>query len=160
MAQMADMVLTSGNNAAKTFKASNTGTDIARWEERSSSQYIGFERFTLQTRRPQTLQIPQSTRGKGKRVKGGYPTTPAINYGRNVKTLLKIEVPVLEALGFAFTGYSAVPAVAYRMVVDVTFNSPERSSEADKRNILAYLISGLSNTQIQNAVISHDMPRG
>lgn len=153
MAAIAPIVLLDGAAVSRTFNVSNATADTARWEERTSSQFIGYQKATLTIRRPVMNQklVPQK---RGKKPVMAVVADP----NRNIKVIFKVEVPVLETVGTNSSGYLAVPVVSYRTVSENTFTLPERCTLDDRKTILNYARLALADTTLQNAVWNFDMP--
>lgn len=152
MGAIAPIVLLDGAAVSRTFNVSNATADTARWEERTSSQFIGYQKATLTIRRPVMNQ--KLTPSKGKKPAMTVVTDP----NRNIKVIFKVEVPVLETVGTNSAGYLAVPVVSYRTVSENTFTLPERCTLDDRKTILNYARLALADTTLQNAVWNFDMP--
>lgn len=146
MAAIANIVVPDGAAVSKTFYVSNAAADTSRWEERSSSQYIGYNRITLQLKRPTANQQ------KSDPANGSYPAN------RNLRLVCKVETPILETLSTAASGIVPAPIVSYRPVCEMIFTLPERSTLADRKTILSFANNVLGNAAVINAVWNFDMP--
>lgn len=67
---------------------------------------------------------------------------------------VKLELPVLEtaAANGSYSGYIAGPGVAYTVTADVSFILPNRSTEAERKDLRVLLINALQNTQTVDLV--------
>lgn len=66
---------------------------------------------------------------------------------------VKLELPVLEtaAANGSFNGYIAGPGVAYTLTADLTMILPNRSNEAERKDLRTLLMNALQNAQIMDA---------
>jgi len=92
----------------------------------------------------------------------GYPvvsltsTEPNKN-SRVAKVRAKLVVPVLETVtGSSTGGFAPAPTRAYDLTADMTFFLPERSTLAQRKDILAYAKNLLSNAIMTNLVETQD----
>lgn len=81
----------------------------------------------------------------------GFPSvtvnsTPPTKTSRLNKVRLKVVMPVLEVVNAAtYNGITPAPTKAYDMTFDCMFFLPERSSLAQRKDILAYAKNLLAN---------------
>jgi hypothetical protein len=127
MANIANIVIDDAQVApvAHTFAPAKTATDMAVWEDRSASQYIGFNKLTMSMRRPT-----------------GNPATG----NRNIKLMIKLETPKLENVtNSTVTGIAPAPTVSYRPVGELIITLPERCSLQDRKDLQKYWVGLLAN---------------
>lgn len=127
MSQIANIVLNDAQapTVAHTFAPARTPVDGAMWEDRSASQYIGYNKLSMELTRP-----------KGP---NGQAT-------RNIKAVIRVETPKMETVSnSSVSGIAPAPTVSYRPMAEVTFTLPERCSLQDRQDLLAYLSQLLSN---------------
>lgn len=81
----------------------------------------------------------------------GYPTVSIVTTqpsktSRLSKTRMKIVMPVLEVVNAStYSGITPAPTRAYDMTADMTFFCPERSTLAQRKDILAFAKNLLTN---------------
>lgn len=129
MAAIANIVLNDAQATpvAHTFAPAKTPSDGALWEDRSASQYIGFNKLTMTLTRP------------------NGPTNTTAN--RNLKLNIKLETPKLENVtNSTVSGIAPAPTVSYRPVLDVTVTCPERCSLQDRKDLQKYALQLFSNS--------------
>lgn len=96
---------------------------VARWEDRIGGIAIGFPVIT------------QSMKTPGPTTKGN----------RAFRTTTKVVIPVLEQTSASTaTGIQPAPTKAYDLIAEVTFVTPERSTDSQRKDLLAY-VQGLLN---------------
>lgn len=72
---------------------------------------------------------------------------------RMTKVRMKAVVPVLEVVNAAtYNGITPAPTKAYDMTFDGTFFLPERSTLADRKDILAYVKNALATAFVTSLV--------
>lgn len=103
------------------FEPVKTGADVVHYEDKSSTQYIGFWKLVMQLKRP---------------------TGPSNRATRNLEAIIRFETPVLETLGTSDSGFTPAPTVAFRPQVEVRFTLPERCT-LQQRKDLRHLLSNL-----------------
>lgn len=141
MAAIGNIVVNDGEATpvAHTFEPAKTTADFAFWEDRDAGIYIGNKKVTVQLTRPQ---------GNG-------------NVGnRNLKLLIKLEIPRLEVTSNStVTGIAPAPTVAYRLVGEMMFTIPERSTAQERKNLRTMMHLMLSgNAQIADAIDKLSVP--
>lgn len=70
------------------------------------------------------------------------------------KVIITITVPTLEVLGNSSTGITPPPTVAYKEVVRMEMDLPERSLTAERKNARVFTSNLLLNAQIIAAIDS------
>lgn len=58
---------------------------------------------------------------------------------RVTRVKASVRVPVLETLGNSAAGYPPAPTLAYYLLANVEFIMPERSTEANRKDLLAFV---------------------
>lgn len=124
---------------AHTFAPSRSGNDMEQWEDRSASQYIGFNKLTLQITRP-----TGNTNSAG---------------SRNLRLTLRIETPKLETISNStVTGIAPAPTVAYRPMGELSFVFPERCIAQDRKDLRAMFLDLLADSQVVDFVENYALP--
>jgi len=101
---------------------------IAGWIDRSGGIAVGFSKITMQVRQP--------TAGS-----------------RAYKVTAKVVTPVLEVTSPATsTGIQPAPTKAYDLLATLEFVLPERSTLAQRKDLIAFTKNLLANAVITNAV--------
>lgn len=140
MAAIANIVINDGEATpvAHTFEPAKTTADYAFWEDRDAGIYIGNKKLTVQLSRPS---------GNG-------------NVGnRNLRVMIKIEVPRMETLSNStVSGIMPAPTVAYRSVAEMNFTLPERSTLQERKNLRAFVAQLMGNGQIADVIDKLSIP--
>lgn len=130
MAAIAPLVLLDGQTTpvSHTFAPVNIMNDVARWADRAGGISVGFPEVTHSLRGP--------TKGS-----------------RAYKLQTKVVMPVLEvsAPGTS-TGFQPAPTKAYDLIASVEIIMPERSTLAQRKDILAYCKNVLASAVVTAAV--------
>lgn len=127
MANFADISLNDGQATpvAHIFKVKKTVDTLSSWEDRSGGVAIGYIRLSSQTKDNADVR----------------------------RVTLKVAMPTLEAVSGANpSGFTPAPKVAYTTLGTVEFVIPQRSSAAEKKNILAYVKNALLNATLASLV--------
>jgi hypothetical protein len=104
---------------------------VARWADRSSGIALGFPVISS------SLRVPS----KG---------------SRNYKLTMKVALPVLEQTSASTaTGIQPAPTKAYDLLFNCEFVLPERSTLAQRNDILAYAKNLLANAGVVTAAIQN-----
>jgi len=139
MAQIANIVVNDGKATpvAHTFAPAKALADYALFEDRAGGIYVGYNKLTYTLTRPK-----------------GEATS-----NRNLKLMIKLETPVMETISNStYSGIPPAPQVAYRPVVEVMLTLPERSTIADRKDLLALMKNVLSNAATTLAVEQYELP--
>lgn len=129
MAAIANIVLADGQTtpANKTFVPfiAQVGIAPAVWYEKSAANPLGYRRITL-----------------------------SVNFKPNgvSKVRLQISDPVLASFGANCCVDTNTPVVSYTDIFDATFSLPSSSTQANRKDILAYAKNMLGTTVMQEAV--------
>lgn len=130
MAAIAPITLLDGQPtpASHTFSPVNIVNDVAHFADRSGGISVGFPAVTFMLRPP--------TKGS-----------------RAYKLSLKVVLPILEvtAPGSA-SGFQPAPTKAYDLIGSVEIIMPERSTQLQRRDILAYTKNLLADAVVNAAV--------
>lgn len=140
MAQIANIVLNDAQATpvAHTFGPARTPVDGALWEDRSSSQYIGYNKVTMELKRP-----TGSSSGSA---------------NRNIKAVIRVETPKLENVtNSTVSGIAPAPTVSYRPMAELTFTFPERCSLGDRKDLQKYTLQLLSNAFVTDLVEKYEV---
>lgn len=131
MAQIANLVLNDGaaTPVAHTFTPNGVKNAIAKWQDRSSGIPVGYPTVTFSLREP---------------TKASKAT----------KIIAKVVVPALEVTSpSTSTGIQPAPTKAYECLCNIELVLPERSTQQDRRNLLAYVKNYLASTAMTDAVV-------
>lgn len=110
------------------FDPVNIVSDVAKWADRSGGISLGFPVVTNSLRQP--------TKGS-----------------RAYKMTIKVVVPVLEVTSpSTSTGIQPAPTKAYDLMANVDFVLPERSTLAQRSDLLAFVKNMLANAVVTNGV--------
>lgn len=136
MAAIANLSLNDGQvtPVARTFNPSVASLNESRWLDRSLGRLVGIPTIVLKSSLPSK-------------------TSP------HFKVMAEISIPVMETITNAnAAGYAAPPQEAYKLKGMVTFICPARSSEAERRDIAAFMASLLGNSQFTTLVRQFEQP--
>lgn len=98
---------------------------VARWADRSAGIAIGFPVITHSIKRP------------------------AAKGSRSYRVITKVTVPVLEQTSpSTATGIQPAPTKAYDLIFNSEFVLPERSTLAQRNDLLAYVKNFFANTAV------------
>lgn len=112
---------------AHTFTARRIDAGIAKWQDISGGIAVGFPTITAALREP---------------IKGQKTAM--------YKATLKFVVPVLEVVNSStYSGITPAPTKAYDVGCNVEFLLPERSTNADRKNIRAYVANALAQADLK-----------
>lgn len=113
---------------AHTFAPAGVKNAIAKWQDRSGGISIGFPTITMSLREPT----------KASKV---------------YKVTTKVVLPVLEVTSpSTSTGIQPAPTKAYDLLATVEVVMPERASEQNRKDLLAYVRNFLANAVVTNGV--------
>lgn len=134
MAAIAPVVLNNGEATpvAKTFSPVNINSEgVAKWSDRSGGVAIGMPVITFSIKSP-------TKDSRVYRVNG------------------KVTVPVLEQTSpSTATGIQPAPTLAYNLIANVEFVLPERSTLAQRKDLLAFAKNYLANATVITAAIEN-----
>lgn len=127
---LADGQATPVNHTFSAVKVDAQG--IAKWADRSGGIALGFPVLTFLLRDP--------TKGS-----------------RNYKATAKVVIPVLEVTSAATsTGIQPAPTKAYDLTATMEMVLPERSTAAQRADLLAYMKNFMASTVVSSAVSSFE----
>lgn len=140
MSAIANIVLNDAQATpvAHTFAPAKTPVDGALWEDRSASQYIGYNKLSMFISRP----------------------TGAIKDGanRNLKLHIKLETPKLENVtNSTVSGIAPAPTVSYRPVAELSVTLPERCSLQDRKDLQKYLQQLMANSFVTSLFENYEV---
>jgi hypothetical protein len=131
MSAIASMTLADGQATPANHTFAPVGIDqasVAKWADRSGGIALGFPAVSF------SLRSPSKT-------------------SRNFRLTAKVVTPVLEVTSpSTSTGIQPAPTLAYNLVANVDIVLPERSTVAQRKDLIAFLKNYLATTTIQNAV--------
>lgn len=128
MATIADIILNDGaaTPVAHTFKVKSNDMGVSRFEDRASGIPVGFGLMIVKTEETANVR----------------------------KVMLEYKLPTLEAVsGANAAGFTPAASVAYVTRVKVEFFLPQRGTTQERKNVLAFLSNGLSNTTIKSIIV-------
>jgi len=126
MTAIAAMTLADGQATPSnhTFSPVDIKDGVAKWADRSGGIALGFPAVSFSMRQP---------------VKGS----------RNFRLTMKVALPVLEATSpSTSTGIQPAPTKAYDLLFSGEFVLPERSTLAQRNDLLAYVKNFLANSAV------------
>lgn len=133
MAAIANVVLVNYAAANKTYTPVGI-TPVAQWRDNSNAILIGNPELSMGIRMPS-------------------PTA------KTMKVQLKLVLPTMEVTaGSTGSGLQAAPTVAYKNIANVELVLHERTSLADRRDLLALIKSALGNAVMTAAVENFEKP--
>lgn len=116
-----------------TFGPSTQKDGIQRYYDRVTGIAVGFPAVTLSLREPTQKNSAQ----------------------RNYRYTAKVSVPTLEQSSpSTSSGFQPAPTKAYECIANVEFVIPERSTDAERKNLLAYVKNLLANAVVTAGVIT------
>lgn len=129
MTAFAALTLADGLAVAHTFSPAAQSSDgVALWEDRLGGIPVGFPRITHSLRRPSAKN-------------------------RNYKLTIKVFAPVLEITSPSTgTGIQPAPTVAYELSSHTDIIIPERSTLAQRKDLIAYHKNLFANAVITASV--------
>lgn len=121
-----------GTPVAHTFAPVNLIGNAANFADRSGGIAVGYPTVLA------TMSLPSKT-------------------SRLYKARFKVVLPVLETVSNStMSGILPAPTKAYDLTADMTFFMPERSTLADRKNILAYAKNLLANAVVTALVENNE----
>lgn len=127
MTAIAAMTINDGQATpvAHTFAPVNIDqTGVAKWADRSGGIALGFPTITFSMRQPTKAS-------------------------RNYRVTAKVALPVLEQTSASTaTGIQPAPTKAYDLLANLEFVLPERSTLAQRNDLIAYVKNFLANAAV------------
>lgn len=111
---------------ARLFIPIDINAGVVSYENQAGLNPLGFARMTTSLTRP----------------KGGVNGTSSKD--RNSRLKIQIHLPRLETLGNGANGLIPSPVIAYKPVVEISAILPERSTELDRLDLLAFARNALA----------------
>lgn len=142
MAAIADIVLADAQATPvnHTFSPAIIQNGQVVWEDRSASQYIGFNKLTLTLERPKT-------------------TSDSATGNRNLKLRMKLETPKLENVtNSTVSGIAPAPTVSYRPVFECVMTLPERCALQDRKDLRKMAAAAFNDPQLIAFFESYSIP--
>lgn len=135
MAAQANIVINDGKATplAHTFVARGASPKLAEWKETATGISIGMPMFTM--------AVKETSGDSGKTIVEG-----------------RLSLPVMEVISGADGGYTPSPKVAYTLWAITSFTLPNRSTLADRKDVLALLKNALANAAFTSAVQDLERP--
>lgn len=131
MAAIAPVVLNDGQATpvAHTFAPDDMQDGVARWADRSGGIALGYPVISFSLRKPNKQT-------------------------RNYKLIAKVQVPTLEVTSpSTSTGIQPAPTKAYDCLATIEMVLPDRSTQQERKNLLAYLKNYLANATVITAAV-------
>jgi hypothetical protein len=138
MSQIAPIVLADGKSTPvnHTFSPVHVRDGVAMYADRSTGIQVGFATIQTQMRDP-------------------------VGKSRLNKVMMKIDVPVLEQTSpSTTTGIQPAPTKAYSLAVDLVAMLPERSTLAERKDLLAFLRNFVAGSVFGNYITDYDRTYG
>jgi len=127
---LADGQATPANHTFSPVNIDQAG--VAKWADRSGGIALGFPQVSFMMRNP-------------------------TKSNRNYKVTGKVVVPVLEVTSpSTATGIQPAPTLAYNLTANIEFVFAERSTAAQRADVLAYTKNYLANAVMSQAVSSFE----
>lgn len=76
---------------------------------------------------------------------------------KSQKTIMRVQMPVLETISGDVGGYTPTPRVAFTMLAEMTFVSPDRSTLQQRKDLYAFA-SGLLAKEMVKAMVVDQAP--
>jgi len=133
MGNISTLSLNDAVPAAHSFEPTMIGKDLVSYHDKSSGVFAGYPSITL-----------------------GHRMPTASN--RNYKVTLRVRVPVLETAATAASGFTPGPTVAYSLNCNVDFIVPDRSTAAERADLVAYVSNLLAHSVVSSSVEDMDNP--
>jgi len=118
---------------AHSFEPTKVGESLAVYHDKVSGVIAGYPSVSIGTR---------------------FPTQENGNY----KVTLRVKLPVLETAATAASGFTPGPTVAYMLSGNMDFVIPNRASEAERDDLLAYCKNLLADAAIDAVTVDMDPP--
>lgn len=137
MTAFANITLNDGQATpvAHTFSARRIENQVAKWQDISIGQAVGFPTLRASLREP---------------IKGSK--IPCY------KAVIDISVPTLEVVNAStYNGITPAPTKAYDHLATVSFIMPERGTLQERKNVLAYLANALAQIDLKSMVTDLNM---
>lgn len=135
MSAIASLTLADGQGTPVNHTFAPVGIDanlVAKWVDRSGGIALGFPQVSFSLREPSKTS-------------------------RNYRLTAKVILPVLEVTSpSTSTGIQPAPTLAYSLLANVDIVLPERSTAAQRADLLAYMKNYLANAVITNAINSFE----
>jgi hypothetical protein len=134
MTAIAALTLADGQSTPVNHTFSPVNIDqsgVARWADRSGGIALGYPVVTFSNKAPTKTS-------------------------RSYKVTAKVALPILEQTSASTaTGIQPQPTLAYNLLANVEFVLPERSTLAQRKDLLAYLKNYLANAAVVTAAIEN-----
>lgn len=142
MPQASNMILNDGQTTpvAHTFNYVPYPNGISAFEDRAGGIMVGYNKITMGMTRPRPNVSAKTVAN------------------RFVNITLKVDRPTLESLGTADSGFTPPPTKAYSNLCEIRFSFPERSTLAERKDVLAYAKNLLANAFTTALVENYETP--
>ena len=125
---------TPGTPVVRTFKPARREGDVYRWENRASGIIAGYDQLTISFR-------------------------PSSKATKQTKLQMVLTCPILEQTSASTaTGIQPAPTVAYSDRVEIAIISHERSSQQNRKDLLAMARDLIDEQLTTDAVHDYDVP--
>jgi hypothetical protein len=135
MSAASDIVIDDGATTpvAHTFNPTRVKDDVVSFHDKDSGVILGYPQVTLGNR------LPNKANG-------------------NYKATVKVRIPVLETAATSATGFTPGPTLAYFLAFSGEFIIPERATEAERDDLLAFAGNLIAHATVDNLVTQMDIP--
>lgn len=134
MSAIANVVINDGQSTpvAHTFApVTIDAAGVAKWADRSGGISVGFPTLSYSLKNP-------------------------TGQSKSYKLTAKVTLPILEQTSpSTSTGIQPAPTVAYNLIGNVELVLPERSTLADRKNLIAYVRNYLANATVITAGVEN-----
>lgn len=96
-----------------------------------------------------SLGMPEITHVITRPVAGARSSDPS----RVTRVKASVRVPVLETLGNSAAGYPPAPTLAYYLLANIEMILPERSTEDNRKDLLAFAKNLLAHSVMTDLVV-------
>lgn len=132
MTQFANITLNDGQATpvAHIFTARRMDGAVAKWQDISGGQAVGFPTLRASLREPL----------KGSKI-------PAY------KVVIDIAVPTLEVVNAStYNGITPAPTKAYDHIAQISLTLPERGTLAERKNLRSYIANALAQVDLRSMI--------
>jgi hypothetical protein len=133
MGNISTLTLNDAVPASHSFEPTMIGKDLVTYHDKVSGVFAGYPSISL-----------------GHRM----PTAQNGNY----KVTLRVRIPVLETAATAASGFTPGPTVAYSLNANIDFIVPDRSTAAERADLVAYVKNLLADSVVSDSVEDMDNP--
>lgn len=135
MSAVSDISINDGQAtpASHTFEPTRVKEDVVFYHDKASGVILGYPQISLGNR------LPSKANG-------------------NYKATVKVRVPVLETAATAASGFTPGPTEAYALTFVGEWIIPQRATDAEKADLMAYTQNLVWLTVVNDLVTAMDIP--